>query len=150
VKRVIQTKFGKPHGNCFEACLASILELPLDEVPCFKQPDWLEQINRWLRWHFSLQLIMMPSDEGFGPGVMSPNTYVIASGPNHRGVMHSVVHRGITMVHDPNPNNGGLREVSDLLVFVAVNPARMMRRKKSGTASCPSWFQDRGVPAGVG
>ena len=126
MKRVTQTKFGKPNGNCFEACLASILEIPLDEVPRFTQEDWLARINRWLRWHYSLQLVVaQPNILEFG---MAPSTYVIAGGPNLRGVPHSVVHRGATMVHDPNPDRVGLASVEDVLVFVAVNPARMRKR----------------------
>lgn len=131
MKRVKQTTFGKPDGNCFEACVASILELSLDEVPRYTEDDWLERINRWLRWQYSLQLIITQSDIiGFG---MSPETYVIANGPNRRGVGHSVVFRGDKMVHDPNPDNGGLMAVEDVLVFVAVNPARMRKRSVKGS-----------------
>ena len=132
MKRVNQTKFGRPDGNCFEACLASILELPLEAVPRYTGDDWLERINQWLRWHYSLQLIIAQPD--ILDAGMAPDTYVIANGQNHQGVRHSVVHRGTTLVHDPNPSNGGLAITQEVLVFVAINPARMKRRKeRAGT-----------------
>jgi hypothetical protein len=34
MKSVDQTTFG-PNGNCFSACVASLLELPIDAVPFF-------------------------------------------------------------------------------------------------------------------
>jgi hypothetical protein len=60
---------------------------------------------------------------------MSRETYVIANGPNQKGVLHSVVYQGDAMVHDPNPDKGGLAQVTDVLVFVVVNPARMKPRR---------------------
>lgn len=33
MKPVDQTTFGAPHGNCLMACVASILEVPLDSLP---------------------------------------------------------------------------------------------------------------------
>ncbi len=127
MKRVFQTKFGRPNGNCFEACLASILELPLEAVPRYIGDDWLERINQWLHWHYSLQLLIAQPDVE-----VTPDTYIIANGQNHQGARHSVVHRGSALVHDPNPNNGGLALTQEVLVFVAINPARMKRRKERG------------------
>lgn len=122
MKRVTQTAFGRPDGNCFEACLASILELDLESIPRYTGEDWLERFNRWLRWHFSLQLITI--------GHYAPRfTYSIANGPNMRGRPHSVVMRGDQMVHDPNPDKGGLSAIDHVMVFVASNPARMRRRR---------------------
>lgn len=129
MRKVAQTAFGRPDGNCFEACLASILELSLEEVPHFIGDDWLYRYNQWLRWHFSLQLITFTP---YGMESLSPHTYAIANGPNHHGRPHSVVIRGGArgaVVHDPNPSSSGLLVVETILVFVAVNPARMPRRK---------------------
>lgn len=125
MKRVAQTAFGRPDGNCFEACLASILELPLKDVPHFTDENWLYRYNRWLQWHFSLQLFLA------SPTVLStlsPDTYTIANGANWRKASHSVVMQGGVLVHDPNPDRGGLTVIESVLVFVAVNPVRMRKR----------------------
>ena len=41
---------GRP-GNCYQAALASALELPLDEVPHFATfaTDWVERSDAWFR-----------------------------------------------------------------------------------------------------
>src|ERR1051325_5153699 len=51
--RTEQTILSPPDGNCFAACVASILELRIDDVPNFKQPadhsqEWWFQWQRWL------------------------------------------------------------------------------------------------------
>ncbi len=121
MKRVTQTAFGRPHGNCFEACLASILELKLEDIPRYTGDDWLERFNKWLQWQYSLQLVVA---HHYAPD----RTYSIANGPNQRGRPHSVVMKGDELVHDPNPDRGGLSSVDHVMLFVASNPARMKRR----------------------
>jgi hypothetical protein len=40
---------GRPMGDCFRACVASIFELPLDEVPHFVEgPSWWRDFGRWV------------------------------------------------------------------------------------------------------
>lgn len=52
MKPVRQTDFGKGTGDCWAACIASILELPLSEVPNFCHDDlrsgWLKRTINWL------------------------------------------------------------------------------------------------------
>ena len=51
---VMQTEFGIFEGNCWSACIASILELPIEAVPNFcsmsKHGDnfWLKRTFQWL------------------------------------------------------------------------------------------------------
>ncbi len=41
MKPVDQTTFGHPGGNCFSACVASLLEMSVDQVPYFMgHDDW--------------------------------------------------------------------------------------------------------------
>jgi ribosomal protein S18 acetylase RimI-like enzyme len=120
-----QTTFGKGQGNCFQACVASILELPLEEVPHFckdENPYWFRDLEDWL----------LPM--GLAPMLVSPGTcsaldttYSIAGGPAARGLMHSVVVRGVEVVHDPHPSRSGLVEVKDYMFFIAIDPAAARR-----------------------
>lgn len=51
LKPVYQTIFGKTNGNCFAACIASILEMDLEDVPHFcrgDNPEWMFDLNEWL------------------------------------------------------------------------------------------------------
>ena len=38
------------HGNCLSAVLASLLHLPIEDVPLFITPEtWVKDLNAWLR-----------------------------------------------------------------------------------------------------
>lgn len=45
---ILQTKHGK-EGNCLQACLASIYNIPIDSIPMFQDMPgvWLEELNAW-------------------------------------------------------------------------------------------------------
>ena len=50
MKPVYQTIFGKENGNCLQAVVASVLELPLDEVPHFISfgDEWLDSYREFM------------------------------------------------------------------------------------------------------
>jgi hypothetical protein len=52
VTPVYQTIGGYPYGNCLQACIATVLDLPLAEVPHFADGDptadvWWSAIREW-------------------------------------------------------------------------------------------------------
>lgn len=58
MRPIRQTRFGWPSGNCLLACVASILDLPLEEVPDgWSEEDWLARGHTEGYWH-SLQLVL--------------------------------------------------------------------------------------------
>jgi len=98
---VDQTLFGNKNGNCFSACVASILDLALEDVPNFcAQPNknWYRDFVDWCK---TQELVARYSTN-------DPQVLCIASGPSYRGSwLHAVVwDRG--MVHDPHPSRLGL------------------------------------------
>jgi len=117
---VDQTTFGHPGGNCFSACVASLLELPIAEVPYFMGDDWPEGFFVWLKprgfhpmW-FKTTKEWSPPSEGL----------CILGGQSSRGA-HCVVGRGLTMIHDPHPTREGLvGDVEDVTYLVPLDPAR--------------------------
>lgn len=123
---VDQTKFGFPHGNCFSACVASILDLTLDE--CDIYPDGVDQesekclrrnrhwwpvFQEWLREQGHEPVYLLKNEVKRAPKGLS-----IISGPGPRGLDHSTVGLDGEIVHDPHPSREGLKEVSDYIVFV--------------------------------
>lgn len=102
-------------GNCWQTVIASILDLPLDEVPHFVQDevdhpgdgdwDWWVRTCRWLNAH-DLRLVMVDV-------ATCRDEYVLATGPSPRGngVFHVVIYRDGAMVHDPHPDRSGLTSV---------------------------------------
>lgn len=47
MKPVDQTQFGWPHGNCFMACVASIMEVGLDDLPDLYEPTKDDKAHWW-------------------------------------------------------------------------------------------------------
>lgn len=116
VRPVDQTTFGMPGGNCWSACVASLLELPIEDVPYFLD-DWPEKFNRWIeaRGFYAVTI----ADERFVPG-----GYCIIGGHSPRGIPHAVVGCRDRIVHDPHPSREGLVVREDCTLLIPIDPAR--------------------------
>ena len=130
----MQTQFGDPDddvkGNCFAACVASILEIPLEDVPDFAgRESWFLDADRFAREH-GYTLLLFEVDKCRGKYTFYGDCYYIGSGKSPRGDWtHAVVCRGTKVVHDPHPSGEGIvNELTDFTVFAAVNSTS---RKKS-------------------
>lgn len=121
---VDQTRFGRSHGNCLAACLASLLELPLAKVPTFTPDGWRSELGAWLKrrglWFLQLN---MPSREALA----EVKGYAIVSGHSERGLLHATVWRGGEMVHDPHPSRAGILDIEDVIVLAPYSPAKAWR-----------------------
>lgn len=113
---VHQTTFGdgsdgSEPGNCMSACLASVLDLPVAEVPNFAalgQNGYFKGLCAWLLAR-GLYLFETDEDPSHTPGTPDYLNY-IASGKSPRGLHHAVVMSEGVIVHDPHPSNAGLAE----------------------------------------
>jgi hypothetical protein len=108
---VRQSRFGDPDGNCFEACIATITGIPLEDIPHFLSDDWYAEYRVWLRakgWN------LIWWDAGAGA---EPPGIAIASGTSERGLPHSVVYRDGVLTHDPHPSDAGLSELQYWLLL---------------------------------
>jgi len=117
--KVFQDKFGKD-GNCFSACLASILELNLAEVPNFQEPNgaWYGKYQRWAQKK-DLGLVCIKGLYGMEDHYI-PKVYCIVSGKSQRGFDHATVYFGKEMVHDPHPEGGGVKDITDSIYIIPV------------------------------
>jgi hypothetical protein len=101
------------HGDCQRAVIASLLDLPLAEVPHFLQiargdaNKYWEGIQRFLRAHGFAYLTTSRAWNFFGD---EGDIYHEISGPSPRGngLYHAVVGRNGEIVHDPHPSRAGL------------------------------------------
>ena len=62
---VMQTRFTMTDGNCQQACIAAILEIPLSDVPNYCGPNWLREYNKWLFKKFGIAMITLDADCDF-------------------------------------------------------------------------------------
>ena len=101
---------GKPPGNCWQTCVASLLDLPLTQVPHFieRAPrTWYRSTRRFVVKHTGMDLGC------FAPKfpLTEPGQYVIGVGPSPRGAfLHAVILDGVTgaLMHDPHHSRAGL------------------------------------------
>lgn len=124
MKPVDQTRFGVPEGNCFAACVASLLELPLEQVPHFPDhgADWYSAFRDWLR----ARRLYPVCFEVKRPEDGRPDGMHILSGKSPRGeFLHSVVAKGAYIVHDPHPSRAGIRTEEDAILLVPFDPANV-------------------------
>ncbi|MCW2922241.1 MAG: ArV1 [Thermoleophilia bacterium] len=98
-------------GNCWSACIASILEVPIAEVPTFvAHDDWWERAQAWLRERgFGIYPLPPQVLDAMGIGPQALDCWYIACGRSPRGEhQHAVVASGQRVAHDPNPERTGL------------------------------------------
>lgn len=146
MKTVLQTRLGAPHGNCHMACLASIFEVSIDEVPDHVWPDdvpWEEaqdgpqQTERGRRVREERYVLFQGwlatrglTSIGFAvtSGGWLPKGYAMGSVTNPRGIPHYVVCLDGRIVWDPNPAQDSYdRPLEMLECFVALDPVRLAR-----------------------
>lgn len=140
---VDQTEYG-PFGNCFAACVASLLEVPIEEVPNFMlglptwdpedpgaRSDWSRAffagVNNWLapRGLFYFEI----STPGGIPSCVAEAIHLsalwVGAGEVDGGTHHAVVMHGPRMVHDPHPRRAGVTQVDTIGLLVPLDPARL-------------------------
>lgn len=109
-------------GDCFRACVATILARPYDEVPHFVlYVSWWSYARQWARdrggdfacWYFDDWHVRLPK-----PEILRP--LFIATGLSPRGGFNHcvVVDEGLNIIHDPHPSRAGLAsDPVDIIAF---------------------------------
>jgi hypothetical protein len=119
MKPIQQTKFGNPEGNCLNACIASILECSIDDLPDLAEAErqnknWFHVLNDYLKEQgYGIILIDSPV-----PICVPKDCYYIVSGKSHRGLLHSIIHKNGERIFDPHPDNTGILEIEDYIFIV--------------------------------
>lgn len=123
------------NGNCWASAIASILELPLSEVPNFEvwfqwnDTFWYHLTNRFIHKK-GYHLEYCREFRLFHPEIIKEefkdappfydieeekeklkDQYYFVTGPSSRGVSHVVIYQNGIMVHDPHPSREGLLEL---------------------------------------
>lgn len=129
MKPIQQTIFEPPHGNCLQACVASLLEVPLEEIPNFT--DWMnwddyDDNSWWTKYEdFMEQFGLQPI--GIDPnGNWKPRGWhmIVGKSPRH-DCDHVIVAYNGEPEHDPYPGgNCELQSKAAYEFFVVVNPCQ--------------------------
>jgi hypothetical protein len=118
LKPVLQT-LEYPEGNCFGACLASILELSIDDVPNHHGFNWYNRYEEWLYRNFRCKPLYWEEDE-------LPDFNLLAwwiaevESPRNKDIKHSVVFYRNEFRWDPYPNASHQWKCSDTKSVIAI------------------------------
>lgn len=127
---VFQTDYRVPGGNCFQACVASIMELPLQKVPHFlKDSDggpWTQEnwnaVKEFAKQHGYEACWLdpdIPEDMESIKVLKRSGLHYVATGHSPRtDYGHCVVGSGGVTVHDPMANAGGCPLASDPWLYI--------------------------------
>ena len=130
MKPIYQTKFrgsDSPvgeRGNCFQAAVASLLELPLEEAPDIQEYDeemkWFDIFREWLNKRGLTAFGL--STEG---NILLQGYHLIETKSTtlQNGELHVCVGYNQKIIHDPNPNATSVGEIADYIVVMPLNPA---------------------------
>jgi len=139
---VDQTIFGDKQGNCNAACIATILDLPLSEVPNFpviipEGQDWQAAQNAWLANYGVVIFTVILKDDGKLPfmNALTDGIPCLISGKSPRGNFdHAVVGNykldaelghSLEYIHDPHPSHKYLAKAKSVDFFIIINPAKI-------------------------
>lgn len=91
MKPVRQTRFNNGYGNCFNACVATLLDLPIEKVDViWNEENWLKQLDEIIH-PLGYCFIAWCWDKDSQPWHWVGNCYMIATGDGPRGCRHSVI-----------------------------------------------------------
>lgn len=129
MKPVKQTTFGYPRGNCYAACVASLLEIPLEACPIVEDVATWNEV--WDAWYAARGLARMcfeynPEWKPRGWAIISGISPRVMTDEDGERVHHSCVGCDGELVHDPHPDDTFLEKITDVEFIYAVDPSRLM------------------------
>ncbi len=125
MKPVYQTVLAPPDGNCFAACVASILEMSIEDVPNYTADDWYE---RWQEWFAQLNLTLVTWPHSGDEGWMPKGYTILGSRPPGCSFGHASVALDGKPVWNPFPGYGkrigDIGEYSHWTLFAVLDPSK--------------------------
>ena len=133
------------NGNCYAAAIASMLDLPITEVPnveVFFHVDpygkysnyWLEVMDTWLESKgYELRTanefrVFHPEFESRWPENADElreslkDKYYLVTGDSIRGFSHITIYQNGKLVHDPHPSRDGIIKITEFQTIVPAPP----------------------------
>ncbi len=100
------------YGDCQRACIASLLEIDINEIPHFYETgndsEFFKSLNRYLATQGLVHVETMPIDFKLSQYRNKGNLYHMIYGETVRGSQHAIVALNGEIIHDPHPDKAGL------------------------------------------
>lgn len=139
--KIDRTRFGGKdspiygQGNCFQACVATVLQIPLEEAfnhASYADDEWLPEFNKWLEQYGLGCIFVEMSQEkpASTTAIKGINIAECMSKTLYHGERHAVVIcDNFELFHDPNPNAKEQGEIQGVYIFVPLEPYKLVRIK---------------------
>ena len=106
-------------GNCLQSCVASLLDLPIEEVPHFSwyMSDWFRKLYSFIEEKGYVVIITgVKQNPNWREEIKGIDGYVIVGGKSPRGIFngHAVIYKDGEPFFDPHPDNTFLLEIEDV------------------------------------
>lgn len=123
---VDQEDFSLQRGDCLSAAVASILELPLADVPKWVADDYDNDAGDDSYWHWWVRFLAWTKEQGIHFAEcadwsedidrahrepLKPGEFYLVFGPTVRGTHHAVVYCNGALAHDPHPSRVGVLKI---------------------------------------
>lgn len=119
---VKQTIMYPPDGNCLAACVASVLGLPLDDIPNLAAQDWAWRLADFLLSH-DLAFHYVAYSQFFDRG-----TWILSADVANEDSQHCVVVTNGQIVWDPSPRPRVLGRWLAMIIFAPLDPHKARLR----------------------
>lgn len=119
MKPVMQTKFGDKEGNCWAACLASIFECKIEDIPEMNENNWIRKTNDFLANRELYYVEIESKDNEYLTTWLIGYHCLIGKSPRGN-FQHAVVGFCGEVVHDPHPDNTGLDNIKSYGIFAKI------------------------------
>lgn len=139
------------YGDCFNACLASILELPIEEIPeiyPITKGDWHNQWRLWLADQgLKIDYLLVDEDEvpdGFSiASVDTSRVYPDTHRKAGENISHAVVCLKGEVIHDPFPGGSEITRIKYHQVLLDMTLEEKLQHAKSrGSHLCNHGYID--------
>ena len=127
---------GAARGNCFQAAVASVLNLPLDEVPhfCDGARGWERRFDAWLAERGLGQVEVKLDADAVYPVPGGMVCIVVGKTKRHASRLHAVVAKTIPggfmwdYLHDPHPDRTFLTAAHSVQFLVPLDVTEWMQK----------------------
>ena len=113
-------------GNCFQACVASILEIPLEgsfNHGLFSDEEWFQKFNEWLSQYGLASIFIECNPDKPMNSTPLLGIHIAEMETAKSSLKHAVVIDGDKIVHDPMPySNSKEYNCCGVYFFVPLDP----------------------------
>ena len=121
MKPVDQEVLSSINGDCFRACIESILECELKDIPDFMGGGEQFFNYRISDWSKKIGVILIDATIEDPESDEYKDMFLVATGKSPRGnCNHAVIFQNGEMVHDPHPEKLGLNGKPERFTFIAI------------------------------